>query len=219
MYFNKLLLHRWANSHQTHWACSKALNDEKLSKGLPKVKGRGQGHEFRSFATKLQTVITSVSIVWYYQNCFWYVWWECRPEHVCTAILTHNHSATYWRHKLSRFYTFPLIQRHWSPLALTYMHETLWVHRTCRDVQISLLDSNPKPNRKTAIAHSRCYFRRFFDICMQCILTHSSYTVDPIPTKLGKPVLMASTRKNHQKVFQKSKGVARAEPWTSLFRH
>ena len=37
----------------------------------------------------------------------------------------------------------------------------LYVHRTFRDVQISLLDPNPKPNRMTAIAHFRCNFRRF----------------------------------------------------------
>ena len=52
------------------------------------------------------------------------------------------------------------IKRDWPPLASTYMHETLYVHRTCTDVQISLLDPNPKPNRKTAIAH----FRRFLPI-------------------------------------------------------
>ena len=48
---------------------------------------------------------------------------------------------------------------------------------------------------------------------MQGILTNSSYTIAPIATKLGQPVLNALTMKNHLKVFQKLKGVAR--PFTT----
>ena len=39
-------------------------------------------------------------------------------------------------------------------------------------------------------------FCPFFDICMQCILTNSAYTVDPIATKLGEPVLYNSMMKS-----------------------
>ena len=44
------------------------------------------------------------------------------------------------------------------------------------------------------------------------ILSDSSYTVDPIPTKLGEPVLKASTMKNYQKLLHKLKGVASPAP-------
>ena len=64
---------------------------------------------------------------------------------------------------------------------------------------------DPKPNRKTAIAH-------ILHNCSVCILTNSSYTVDPIPVKLTEVVQKPSTIKSYSKVFQKSKGVARAEP-------
>ena len=47
---------------------------------------------------------------------------------------------------------------------------------------------------------------------MQCILTNSSYTVDPIPTKLGEAVLKASTMKYYQKFLHKFKGVGRMVP-------
>ena len=54
---------------------------------------------------------------------------------------------------------------------------------------MSLLDPNPKHNRKTAIADFRCNFCPFFNICMQCIVMNSSYTIAPIATKLSQPVL------------------------------
>ena len=44
---------------------------------------------------------------------------------------------------------------------------------------------------------------------MQCLLTNSSYTIDQIPTKLGEPVLKASTMTNYLKLLHKLKGVAR----------
>ena len=113
------------------------------------------------------------------------------------------------------FTLLPLLLRDWSPLALTYMHETLYVHRTW-DVQKSLLDPNPKPNRKTAILHFMWNRKRFFAIFMQCILTNSSYTVDPIPTKLGEPVLKASTIKKYRKLLHKLKGVASPAPWPRM---
>ena len=55
-------------------------------------------------------------------------------------------------------------------------------------------------------------FLQLFSICMQCTSTNSSYTVDPIPTKLGEPVLKSSTMKNKQKLLHKLKGMARPAP-------
>ena len=101
----------------------------------------GRSQEFRCFATKLHTVINDVYIVWYDQNCSRLMrvppWTRLHCDidtqhtapltgdckcHVCTVLLIIR------KH----------INRDWSPLALTNMHETLNVHRSCRDVQRSL---------------------------------------------------------------------------------
>ena len=54
-------------------------------------------------------------------------------------------------------------------------------------------------------------FSPFWANCTVCILTNSSYTVDPIPT-LTEVVLKASAMKSYQKVLHKSKGVASPAP-------
>ena len=121
--------HRWANYCKTHSGGLKALNDKKLVQALPKVKGRGQ---VRSFATELHTVITSVYIVWYDRNC---------SRSMSAALNTS--ALRYWIAVIApptggcKCHVFTLlpsilkdINRDWPPLASTYMHETLHVHRT-----------------------------------------------------------------------------------------
>ena len=113
----------------------------------------GRNHEVCCFATKLHTVNFCV-------HCL--IWSKLLTFH---DLATLNTSALrYWLTirvpptgdcKCHAFTLLPIINWDSPPLASTYMLETLYVHRTCTDVQISLLDPNPKPYRKTAIAHFR----------------------------------------------------------------
>ena len=71
----------------------------------------GRSHELCCFATKLHTVITSVFIVWYDQNC------SCSmlvPPWTRLHCDIDSQCATYWRLQMSRFYTFTAHSKRWQ---------------------------------------------------------------------------------------------------------
>ena len=104
-------------------------------------------------------------------------------------------------------------------LRFMYMYENRYTHVTLQYLQKSLLEQNPKPNRKSVITNIMSKFCVIFVISMRCILTNSSQRFIQINTKFGMPNLKAFAMLNCEAFEFSLKGLCVAAWRISMIRH
>ncbi len=112
-----------------------------------------------------------------------------------------------------------LIQRRALRLRFTYMYENRYTHVTSQYLQKSLLERNPKPNRKSVILNFLVIFSDIFAICRCHTLTNSSQRLIRMNTKIGHCNLKPFETLNCEDLEFSLEGVSVASCQISMFRH
>ncbi len=112
-----------------------------------------------------------------------------------------------------------LIQRRALRLRFTYMYENRHTHVTYQYLQKSLLERNPKPNRKSVILNFLVIFSDIFAICRCHTLTNSSQRFIRMNTKIGHCNLKPFETLNCEDLEFSLEGVSVASCQISMFRH